>query len=190
MKTHRASARIQIRIRPPPVRPEEAIGTIIGHWEGTHVDVPQDPPEHLERRQNAAIDLDHRGKVVLDQPEASSRRVPGDDHKPLSGHPHQFHQERIEGCGKGAKGWFNLSGINVSYDWPYHIDLDHALNIDFVNEAKGPGARVAVELTPDSARKLAKAILAALEEAEADGWLSEAAEHSQEQEAVEHAHAH
>jgi pyruvoyl-dependent arginine decarboxylase (PvlArgDC) len=47
-----------------------------------------------------------------------------------------------------------------------------------------------VELTPESARKLAKAILAALEEAEADGWLSEAAEHSQEQEAVEHAHAH
>jgi Family of unknown function (DUF6295) len=96
-------------------------------------------------------------------------------------------QEQIEGCGKGAKGWFALSGINVSYDCPYHIDLDHALNIDFVNEAKGPGARVAVELTPESARKLVKAILAALEEA--DGWLSEAAEHSQGHETVEHAHA-
>ena len=82
-------------------------------------------------------------------------------------------QARIEGCGKGTKGWFTLSGINVSYDCPYHIDLDHALNIDFVNEVKGPGARVAVELTPESARKLVKAILAALEEAEADGWLSE-----------------
>jgi hypothetical protein len=99
-------------------------------------------------------------------------------------------QAQIEGCGKGVKGWFTLSGINVSYDCPYHIDLDHALNIDFVNEGKGPGARVAVELTPESARKLAQTILAALEEAEADGWLSEMAEHSQEHETLAHAHAH
>jgi hypothetical protein len=40
----------------------------------------------------------------------------------------------------GLKGWFDRSGINVSYDCLYHIELDHALNIDFVNEAKGPGA--------------------------------------------------
>ena len=50
-----------------------------------------------------------------------------------------LHQAKIEGCGKGLKGWFDLSGINVSYDCPDHIELDHALNIDFVNEAKGPG---------------------------------------------------
>jgi len=31
--------------------------------------------------------------------------------------------------------------------------------------------RVAVELTPESTRKLAEAILAALEAAEADGWF-------------------
>jgi hypothetical protein len=98
-------------------------------------------------------------------------------------------QAQIEGRGRGVKGWFALRGINVSYDCPYHIDLDHALNIDFVNEAKGPGARVAVELTPESARKLAKAILAALEEAEADGWLSEAAEHAEEPISVIHSHA-
>jgi hypothetical protein len=49
---------------------------------------------------------------------------------------------------------------------------------------------VAVELTPESARKLAKAILAALEEAEADGWLSETAEHPRGHGIVEHAHAH
>jgi Family of unknown function (DUF6295) len=98
-------------------------------------------------------------------------------------------QVQIEGCGKGVKGWFTLSGINVSYDCPYHIDLDHALNIDFVNEAKGPGARVAVELTPESARKLARAILAALEEAE-DGGLSDTGEQTHGQGAVERAHAH
>jgi hypothetical protein len=96
-----------------------------------------------------------------------------------------LHQVAIEGCGKGTKGWFALSGIRVSYDCPYHIDLDHALNIDFVNEAKGPGARVAVELTPESARKLARAILSALEEAAADGWLCEAAESLHGREIVE-----
>jgi dihydropteroate synthase len=93
----------------------------------------------------------------------------------------------MEGCGKSAKGWFDLSGVNVSYDCPFHIDLDHAVNIDFVNEAKGPGARVAVELTPESARRLVKAILAALEEAEVDGWLSETGEHTHGHEAIGHA---
>ena len=43
----------------------------------------------------------------------------------------------------------------MSYDHPFHIRLEHALNIDFVNEAAGPGARVAVELTPEAARQLA-----------------------------------
>ena len=101
-----------------------------------------------------------------------------------------MHQAEIEGCGKGVKGWFNLSGLRVSYDCPYHIELDHAVNIDFVNEAKGPGARVAVELTPESARALAQAILAALDEAEEDGWLAEAADNAYGHGTLEQAHAH
>jgi hypothetical protein len=40
-----------------------------------------------------------------------------------------------------------------------------------VNEAEGPGARVAVELTPESARQLAETILATLARAEAGGYL-------------------
>jgi len=84
------------------------------------------------------------------------------------------HQAKIEGCGKGAQGWFDLREVNVSYDHPFHIRLEHALNIDFVNEAEGPGARVAVELTPEAARQLAQAILATLDSAEAGGWLEEA----------------
>ncbi len=59
---------------------------------------------------------------------------------------------RSQGSGKGASGWFDLREANVSYDHPYHIRMEHALNIDFVNEAEGPGARVAVELSPESAR--------------------------------------
>ena len=57
-------------------------------------------------------------------------------------------QAKIAGCGKGAQGWFDLREANVSYDHPFHFHLEHSLNIDFVNEAAGPGARVAVELTP------------------------------------------
>ena len=101
-----------------------------------------------------------------------------------------LHQAKIEGCGKGMRGWFDLRGVNVSYDCPWHIRLEHALNLDFINETEGPSARVAVELTPESARELAQAILATLEHAAADGWLSGTAEHPHEYETVAHAHAH
>lgn len=69
----------------------------------------------------------------------------------------------VEGSGKGASGWFSLTDANVSYDHPFHASVEHALNIDFVNAAAGPGARVAVELTAESARRLADAILVALD---------------------------
>ena len=68
----------------------------------------------------------------------------------------------IAGSGKGVKGWFPLRQVNVSYDHPAHAPMEHALNIDFVNESEGPGARVAVELAPESARQLVQLILAAL----------------------------
>jgi len=77
----------------------------------------------------------------------------------------------ISGSGKGQQGWFKLSQANVSFDHPFHAPLEHALNIDFVNEAEGPGARVAVELSAESARKLVEAILAALAQGEASGYL-------------------
>ncbi len=70
---------------------------------------------------------------------------------------------KIAGSGKGKDDWFVLSAANVSYDHPYHAPLEHALNIDFVNEAQGPAARVAVEMSADSARRLVETILLALE---------------------------
>jgi hypothetical protein len=82
-------------------------------------------------------------------------------------------QVKISGSGKGVSGWFDLREANVGYDHPFHIPLEHALTIDFVNEAAGPGARVAVELTPESARELVKAIVTALEKAESGGWIEE-----------------
>lgn len=68
----------------------------------------------------------------------------------------------VTGSGKGAAGWFPLTHATVYFDHPYHAPLDHALNIDFVNEAAGPGARVAVELSAESARALIRDIEAAL----------------------------
>ena len=73
----------------------------------------------------------------------------------------------VAASGKGLTGWFTLTEAAVSYDHPFHVDLEHALNIDFVNEAAGPGARVSVELTLDAARKLSEALTTALARAEA-----------------------
>ena len=80
-------------------------------------------------------------------------------------------QVQVEGTGKGATGWFNLRQANVSYDHPFQAPFEYALNIDFVNEALGPEPRVAVELTEKSARALVEAILFALSQAEAGGFL-------------------
>ncbi len=80
-------------------------------------------------------------------------------------------QVEVEGSGKGVAGWFTVRQANVSYDHPFHAPQEHALNIDFVNEAQGPGARVAVELTVESARNLVETIQAVLARAEAGGYL-------------------
>ena len=83
------------------------------------------------------------------------------------------HKAKIDGSGKGASGWFPVNQVNVSYDHPYHVRLEHALNIDFVDEAQGPGARVAVELNLESARNLMQAIQTVLDRAEVGGYLEE-----------------
>jgi hypothetical protein len=83
------------------------------------------------------------------------------------------HQAKIEGRGKSSGGWFELKEANVSYDHPYDMPLEHALNIDFVNEAQGPSARVAVELTIEGARNLVKAIETVLAQADERGVLED-----------------
>ena len=79
-------------------------------------------------------------------------------------------QISITGTGKGPTGWFDVRQANVSYDHPFAVPLEHALNIDFVNEALGPGARVAVELSTESAKALVETIQAVLARAEAGGF--------------------
>lgn len=67
-----------------------------------------------------------------------------------------------KGAGKGDDGWFALTHSVVSYDHPHHALLEEAIVIDFVNQTLGPSARVAVELTLESARALSGALARAI----------------------------
>ena len=69
---------------------------------------------------------------------------------------------QVEGSGKGRAGWFDLTHASVYVDHPVAAQAEHTLNIDFRNPALGPSARVAVELTAESALALVDAIQAAL----------------------------
>ncbi len=72
---------------------------------------------------------------------------------------------QISGIGKGPRGWFKLEQVSVSYDHPSNARPEHTLNIDFLSRTEGPSARVAVELTAESARKLIQTILTTLSRA-------------------------
>jgi hypothetical protein len=82
-------------------------------------------------------------------------------------------QVEVDGSGKGTEGWFALSHAHISYDHPFDAPLEHALNIDFVNETKGLAARVAVELSEQAARSLVDTILEVLDRADREGHLEE-----------------
>jgi hypothetical protein len=73
----------------------------------------------------------------------------------------------VRGSGKGPEGWFAVTDATVYFDHPVHANAGHTLNIDLRNPTRGPGARVAIELDPVSARALAEAILATLDSAPA-----------------------
>ncbi|MEE6176902.1 DUF6295 family protein [Mycobacterium sp. 050134] len=68
----------------------------------------------------------------------------------------------IEGSGKGATGWFGASRATVYVDHPVHAPYAHTVNIDVINPQLGPSARVALELTEESALALADAIRTAI----------------------------
>ena len=69
----------------------------------------------------------------------------------------------IDGSGKGPGGqWLRLTNGTVYFDHPVHAMAEHTLNIDLTDPTQGPSARVALELTAESARTLVAAIQAAL----------------------------
>ncbi len=68
----------------------------------------------------------------------------------------------IAGSAKGAQGWMPVTSASVYFDHPFHAPFDHTLNIDFADPTRGPSARVAVELSAESARRLVQSINEAL----------------------------
>jgi len=75
---------------------------------------------------------------------------------------------RVSGSGKGSHGWFPLDQASVSYDHPNHARSERAVIIDFLNEAVGTESRIAIELTPESAKNLVHAILVSLSRGEGE----------------------
>jgi hypothetical protein len=72
----------------------------------------------------------------------------------------------VSGSAKGPAGaWFRVTDATVYFDHPVHAMAEHTLNVDLVDPSRGPGQRVALELTAASARDLVTAIQAALESA-------------------------
>lgn len=69
----------------------------------------------------------------------------------------------LSGSAKGPAGWFSATTGSVYFDHPVSAPAEHTLNIDVLNPAEGPAARVALELDPDAARGLALAILSILD---------------------------
>jgi hypothetical protein len=71
--------------------------------------------------------------------------------------------EQVDGSAKGPGGqWFHVTDATVYYDHPVHAMAEHTLNIDLADPSRGPGARVGVELTRDSATRLVRAMEEAL----------------------------
>jgi hypothetical protein len=69
----------------------------------------------------------------------------------------------ITGSAKGPQGWFRATDASVYFDHPTHALADHTLNVDVRRPADGTAQRVALELTADSARRLAETILRVLD---------------------------
>lgn len=74
-----------------------------------------------------------------------------------------------EGAAKGGAGWFPVTAANVGFDHAVGSGFDHALLLDFVDPARGPSARVAVELDLETGRALVAALQSVIEAAERSG---------------------
>src|SRR3981081_2807779 len=75
---------------------------------------------------------------------------------------------KLLGSAKGPNGWMRIDTANVYYDHPFHAPLDHALGIDFINEAAGGGGRVAGGVSAGAGTGAGEKILAALANGEVE----------------------
>jgi hypothetical protein len=75
---------------------------------------------------------------------------------------YQTEKVALRGSGKARQGWIKVTDATIYFDHPVHFGAGHALMIDVTDPAKGPEARIALELDAASARALAESILRAL----------------------------
>lgn len=80
-------------------------------------------------------------------------------------------QIKVTGVGKSGADWIKVDTASVSYDHPYSLPLEYALNIDFTSSSGTPGARIAVELDAASVRLLVATIQEVVKQAEEGGFL-------------------
>ncbi len=76
---------------------------------------------------------------------------------------------KTDGMGKGGEGWIDLTHAVVSYDHPHHALFEDAITLDFVNQALGPGSRIALEISLEAAKDLAAALQRAIAQADYGG---------------------
>ena len=69
----------------------------------------------------------------------------------------------VRGSGKGPADWLRVTQASVYVDHPVHAMAGHTVNIDLRDPARGPAARVALELHVDAARDLAQSILRSID---------------------------
>jgi len=78
---------------------------------------------------------------------------------------YQTEHATVHGSAKGPAGWVSIDKASVYYDHPLHAQMDHSLNLDFVNSRDPSAGRVALELSPTSARSLVERITRTLDRA-------------------------
>ncbi len=79
-------------------------------------------------------------------------------------------QGYVSASGKAGEDWFRVDMASISYDHPFDMPLEYALNLDFTGES-GVRERVAVEMDAASARKLVEAIQQVMKQAEDGGFI-------------------
>jgi hypothetical protein len=77
----------------------------------------------------------------------------------------------LDSSGKTPAGWVPLTHASVYYDHPVHAPAEHTVNIDFLSRPGGPSARVAVELSLQTAADLVAALQQTLARAGALGLV-------------------
>ena len=76
---------------------------------------------------------------------------------------------KTDGMGKGGEGWIDLTHAVVTYDHPHHALFEDAISLDFVNTALGPGSRIAIEISLETAKDFSAALQRAIAQAEYGG---------------------